>query len=125
MKEHHEMILQKAQIKLELVREQVDMTHQDLVKTQNRHVCSLKLPNVIMARISNRVHQKKCMCRCKEKEKELDDFKQQLLVNYRLSKNEEQKLRDKTEDLQGRLQRCKSAKFQVQVCLHSFYVCRD
>ncbi|XP_069548676.1 centrosomal protein of 55 kDa-like isoform X2 [Brachyistius frenatus] len=97
MKEHYEGLLQKAKDELDVLREEVDKIHQNLVDTQNW---------------------------CKEREKEVEELKQQLQTERLESSQEdhyytvveEQHLRDETNDLQERLkeERRRSANSELQ-----------
>nr|XP_046257082.1 centrosomal protein of 55 kDa isoform X5 [Scatophagus argus] len=98
MQEHYESLLQKSKDELEVLREQVDMTHQNLIKTQ-------KL--------------------CEERQSEVEELKQ-LLQTEEMSRksaaddhcatHEEQHLRDEPKDLQHRLdeEKCRSTNFELQ-----------
>ncbi|XP_044069675.1 centrosomal protein of 55 kDa-like isoform X9 [Siniperca chuatsi] len=99
MLEYYERLLQKAKDELEVLREQVNMTQQNLIITRNW---------------------------CEEKESEVEELKQQLqtekmsrksaLEDCHCSENEEQWLRDKTKDFQHRLdeEKRRSANFELQ-----------
>ncbi|XP_026165389.1 centrosomal protein of 55 kDa-like [Mastacembelus armatus] len=102
MQEHYERLLQKAKDELEVLREEVDMTNQKLIKTQNRG---------------------------KEQEKELEELKQLLQTEtmhrkcapkqHHCPEEEQQRLKDETKDLQCRLDQAKrkSANFELQANL--------
>ncbi|XP_028460155.1 uncharacterized protein LOC114572643 isoform X2 [Perca flavescens] len=102
MQEHYERLLQKAKDELEVLREQLNMAHQNLNITQN--------------------------C-CKERESEVEELKQQLQTenmsvksapeDHHRSEDEEQWLTAETEDLQCRLdeEKRRSANFKQQKCL--------
>ncbi|XP_044069670.1 centrosomal protein of 55 kDa-like isoform X5 [Siniperca chuatsi] len=102
MLEYYERLLQKAKDELEVLREQVNMTQQNLIITRNW---------------------------CEEKESEVEELKQQLqtekmsrksaLEDCHCSENEEQWLRDKTKDFQHRLdeEKRRSANFELQANL--------
>ncbi|XP_067375773.1 centrosomal protein of 55 kDa-like isoform X3 [Channa argus] len=95
MQEHYERLLQKAKDELELLREKVDMSHQNLLKSQNW---------------------------CKEREREVEELKLQLNIEkackqsgtkgHHYSENEEQQ----PKDLQCRLdeEKLRSASFELQ-----------
>nr|XP_046257078.1 centrosomal protein of 55 kDa isoform X2 [Scatophagus argus] len=103
MQEHYESLLQKSKDELEVLREQVDMTHQNLIKTQ-------KL--------------------CEERQSEVEELKQ-LLQTEEMSRksaaddhcatHEEQHLRDEPKDLQHRLdeEKCRSTNFELQIKISS------
>ncbi|XP_070771995.1 centrosomal protein of 55 kDa-like [Enoplosus armatus] len=106
MQEHYERLLLKAKEELEVLREQVNMTQQNLIITQN------------------------CMMfRCRERESEVEDLKQQLQTEKNIrksapedshcSEDEEQGLRDEPKDLQRRLgeEKRRSANFELQANL--------
>ncbi|KAF3708204.1 Centrosomal protein of 55 kDa [Channa argus] len=98
MQEHYERLLQKAKDELELLREKVDMSHQNLLKSQNW---------------------------CKEREREVEELKLQLNIEkackqsgtkgHHYSENEEQQ----PKDLQCRLdeEKLRSASFELQTHL--------
>ncbi|XP_034754843.1 centrosomal protein of 55 kDa isoform X8 [Etheostoma cragini] len=100
VQEHYESLLQKAKDELEVLREQLDMAHQNLKVTQNW---------------------------CKEKECEVEELKQQLQTENisiksapedpNRSEDEEQWLTAETEDLQCRLdeEKRRSANFEMQL----------
>ncbi|KAK2824331.1 hypothetical protein Q5P01_021506 [Channa striata] len=100
MQEHYERLLQKAKDELEVLRENVDMTHQKLLKTKDS---------------------------CKEKEMEVEELKQQLKTEkarkksatecHPYSENEEQqpKVRLDEEELM-------SASFELQTCLVNLHL---
>ncbi|KAF1375700.1 hypothetical protein PFLUV_G00222920 [Perca fluviatilis] len=100
MQEHYEILLQKAKDELEVLREQLNMAHQNLKITQN--------------------------C-CKERESEVEELKQQLQTenmsgksapeDHHRSEDEEQWLTAETEDLQCRLdeEKRRSANFKQQL----------
>ncbi|XP_070697685.1 centrosomal protein of 55 kDa-like [Pempheris klunzingeri] len=102
MMQHYERLLQKAKDELEVLREEVDTTHQTLILTQ---VC------------------------CEERKNEIEELKQQLqsdkmsresvLEDHHCSEDEEQQLRDEAKDLQYRLneERRRSANFELQANL--------
>ncbi|XP_040905253.1 centrosomal protein of 55 kDa-like isoform X2 [Toxotes jaculatrix] len=100
MQEHYERLLQKAKDELQVLREQVDITHQNLIITQN--------------------------C-CREREVEVEELKQQLQnekMNPKSSTedhccSEDEELRDEPEDLQCRLdeEKRRSANFELQANL--------
>ncbi|XP_044069664.1 centrosomal protein of 55 kDa-like isoform X2 [Siniperca chuatsi] len=104
MLEYYERLLQKAKDELEVLREQVNMTQQNLIITRNW---------------------------CEEKESEVEELKQQLqtekmsrksaLEDCHCSENEEQWLRDKTKDFQHRLdeEKRRSANFELQIKISS------
>ncbi|CAI5654206.1 unnamed protein product [Oreochromis niloticus] len=101
MQEHYERLLQKAKDELEVLRERVEVTHQNLMITQNW---------------------------CKEREREVEELEQQLQAE-RLSRStqevqncpedEEQQQRDESEVLQGVLddekRRSENAELQIQI----------
>ncbi|XP_071336646.1 centrosomal protein of 55 kDa-like isoform X2 [Trachinotus anak] len=107
MQDHYERLLHKAKDELQVLREQLDSTHQNLIKTQNW---------------------------CKKSEMEIEELKQQLHTAKMGSKNapedhhwfedEEQRLRDETKDLQFRLdaEKRKSANFELQANLWQKYM---
>ncbi|XP_069548675.1 centrosomal protein of 55 kDa-like isoform X1 [Brachyistius frenatus] len=105
MKEHYEGLLQKAKDELDVLREEVDKIHQNLVDTQNW---------------------------CKEREKEVEELKQQLQTERLESSQEdhyytvveEQHLRDETNDLQERLkeERRRSANSELQANLYQRFM---
>ncbi|KAA8583759.1 hypothetical protein FQN60_014967 [Etheostoma spectabile] len=102
VQEHYESLLQKAKDELEVLREQLDMAHQNLKVTQDW---------------------------CKEKESEVEELKQQLQTenisiksapeDHHCSEDEEQWLTAETEDLQCRLdeEKRRSTNFEMQKCL--------
>uniref|UniRef100_I3KQ62 Centrosomal protein of 55 kDa n=1 Tax=Oreochromis niloticus TaxID=8128 RepID=I3KQ62_ORENI len=101
MQEHYERLLQKAKDELEVLRERVEVTHQNLMITQNW---------------------------CKEREREVEELEQQLQAE-RLSRStqevqncpedEEQQQRDESKVLQGVLddekRRSENAELQIQI----------
>ncbi|XP_039857555.1 centrosomal protein of 55 kDa-like isoform X3 [Simochromis diagramma] len=103
MQEHYERLLQKAKDELEVLRERVEVTHQNLMITQNW---------------------------CKEREREVEELKQQLQAE-RLSRStqevqncpedEEQQQRDVREVLQGVLddERRRSGNSELQIQISS------
>uniref|UniRef100_A0A8D0DG09 TSG101 and ALIX binding domain-containing protein n=1 Tax=Sander lucioperca TaxID=283035 RepID=A0A8D0DG09_SANLU len=100
MQEHYERLLQKAKDELEVLREQLNMAHQNLKVTQNW---------------------------CKERESKVKELKQQLQTenvniksapeDHHRSEDEEQWLTAETEDLQCRLdeEKRRSANFKQQL----------
>ncbi|XP_032396449.1 uncharacterized protein LOC116704872 isoform X4 [Etheostoma spectabile] len=100
VQEHYESLLQKAKDELEVLREQLDMAHQNLKVTQDW---------------------------CKEKESEVEELKQQLQTenisiksapeDHHCSEDEEQWLTAETEDLQCRLdeEKRRSTNFEMQL----------
>lgn len=130
MQEKYERVLQKAKDELDVLRKEVDMTHQDLITTQNWYVCCwkknmvlLKLDKVSMV-VSNMTDQ--LICRCKEKEMEVEELKQQLKTEkIRKKRATEDHCRPENEDqwlkdLQCRLdeEKHRSANVELQVRLH-------
>ena len=51
MQEYCEGLLQKAKDQLEVLREQANMTHQDLKRTQNWYVCCLKVTDTVLFKV--------------------------------------------------------------------------
>lgn len=104
MQEHYEKLLQKAKDEQEVLREQLDMTND----------------NLIIAQIW-----------CDEREKEMEELKQQLRTermsrestqeNDHCSEDEEQQLTVETKDFQGRLneEKRRSANFELQIKISS------
>ncbi|KAM6997260.1 centrosomal protein of 55 kDa-like [Tautogolabrus adspersus] len=102
MQEHYERLLQKAKDELEVLRDRVDETCQNLIMTQNM---------------------------CKNKEEEVEELKQQLQSEKRSrresaeyhswSENEEEHLTDETRDLRHRLneEKRKSANLELQTSI--------
>ncbi|KAM7408674.1 hypothetical protein PAMA_002412 [Pampus argenteus] len=76
MQEHYERLLQKAKDQREVLIEQLDMTQQDLIRTQNW---------------------------CKERERQVYELKQQLQTHHRGTGDKEQQLSDETKDFLNRL----------------------
>ncbi|XP_039994734.1 centrosomal protein of 55 kDa-like isoform X4 [Xiphias gladius] len=102
MQEHYERLLQKAKDKLKVLKEQVDITQQNLIITQNWY---------------------------KGREMEVEELKQQLQTeqisrksateDHHCSEDEEQQLRDEIKELQCRLdeEKRRSASFELQANL--------
>uniref|UniRef100_UPI0037E967C5 centrosomal protein of 55 kDa-like n=1 Tax=Semicossyphus pulcher TaxID=241346 RepID=UPI0037E967C5 len=98
MQEHHERLLLKAKEELEVLRNQLDRTHQNWIRTQSR---------------------------CKEREEEVEELRQQLqtekmsrenvLEDHCCSDEEEQQLSEETGDLRRKLdeERRKSIKSEI------------
>ncbi|KAK5854058.1 hypothetical protein PBY51_015160 [Eleginops maclovinus] len=102
MQQHYERLLQKATEELDVLREQVNMMHQTLIKTRNQ---------------------------CEDRESEVEELKQQLQneimsrkspqKHHQCSEDEEQWMTAETEDLQCRLneEKRKLANFELQSIL--------